>query len=183
MCVCVYLTRSCLSRSVAFSLYFVAISFPPLLSSLCASLSVLLSLLPPSPPPRRNSVKIIFGDPLIVLLIFGGMVRFMAGYAIGSYLPTFYSQIYPDFNTTCELKRGKNKQKKTRRCVRFHFLDKSVSCTPSCISSFHVTVYITGVCLSPVEEGGERCVVRYISFSTTVHTVVVFRSARYHNLP
>lgn len=54
-------------------------------------------------PPVENSAKLIFGDPLIVLLIFGGMVRFMAGYAIGSYLPDFYSQIYPDFNTTCEL--------------------------------------------------------------------------------
>ncbi|CAM9695078.1 unnamed protein product [Pylaiella littoralis] len=48
----------------------------------------------------KESVKLIFGDPLIVLLIFGGMVRFMAGYAIGSYLPDFYSQVYPDFNTT-----------------------------------------------------------------------------------
>ncbi|CAM9848940.1 unnamed protein product, partial [Hapterophycus canaliculatus] len=46
-----------------------------------------------------ESAKIIFGEPLILLLIFGGMVRFMAGYAIGSFLPDFYSQIYPDFNT------------------------------------------------------------------------------------
>lgn len=30
----------------------------------------------------------------------GGMLRFMAGYAIGSYLPDFYSQIYPSDNTT-----------------------------------------------------------------------------------
>eukprot|EP00752_Nemacystus_decipiens_P008775 g7830.t1 len=47
-----------------------------------------------------QSFKIIFGEPLIVLLICGGMVRFMAGYAIGSYLPDFYSQIFPSFNTT-----------------------------------------------------------------------------------
>ncbi|CAM9103237.1 unnamed protein product [Ectocarpus sp. 13 AM-2016] len=47
----------------------------------------------------RESTKLIFGDPLIVLLIFGGMVRFMAGYAIGSYLPDFFSQIYPNDNT------------------------------------------------------------------------------------
>lgn len=37
-----------------------------------------------------------------MLLILGGMVRFMAGYAIGSYLPDFYSQVYPDYNTICE---------------------------------------------------------------------------------
>lgn len=61
-----------------------------------------------NPPPRAlpalcvGSAKLIFGDPLIVLLIFGGMVRFMAGYAIGSYLPDFFSQIYPDDNTICE---------------------------------------------------------------------------------
>lgn len=47
----------------------------------------------------KDSVLIIFTDKLVVLLILGGMVRFMAGYAIGSYLPDFYSQIYPDFNT------------------------------------------------------------------------------------
>lgn len=49
-----------------------------------------------------NSTKIIFGNPLILLLVIGGMLRFMAGYAIGSYLPDFYSQIYPSDNTTCK---------------------------------------------------------------------------------
>lgn len=57
-----------------------------------------------------NSIKLIFGDPLIVLLICGGMVRFMAGYAIGSYLPSFYSQVFPSFNTTCE-ERGRETAK------------------------------------------------------------------------
>lgn len=65
----------------------------------------------PAPPfpcqlRRSNSVKIIFGEPLILLLFFGGMVRFMAGYSIGSYLPDFYSQIYPDYNTICEFNFG-----------------------------------------------------------------------------
>eukprot|EP00903_Cladosiphon_okamuranus_P006304 g6182.t1 len=46
-----------------------------------------------------ESIKLIFGDPLILLLICGGMVRFMAGYAIGSYLPDFYSQIFSSYNT------------------------------------------------------------------------------------
>lgn len=57
---------------------------------------------PPLPALRFGSTKLIFGDPLIVLLIVGGMVRFMAGYAIGSYLPDFFSQIYPDDNTVCK---------------------------------------------------------------------------------
>ncbi|CAM9987824.1 unnamed protein product [Ascophyllum nodosum] len=46
-----------------------------------------------------QSTKLIFGEPLILLLMLGGMLRFMAGYAIGSYLPDFYSQIYPSDNT------------------------------------------------------------------------------------
>lgn len=50
----------------------------------------------------NTSIKLIFGEPLLVLLIFGGMIRFMAGYAIGSYLPVFYSDIYPDFNSECK---------------------------------------------------------------------------------
>ena len=32
------------------------------------------------------------------------MIRFMAGYAIGSYLPDFYSEVYPDYNNTCKRK-------------------------------------------------------------------------------
>lgn len=51
---------------------------------------------------RDVSFRIIFTDKLIVLLIIGGMVRYMAGYAIASYLPDFYSEIYPDDNTVCE---------------------------------------------------------------------------------
>ena len=41
-------------------------------------------------------------QPLFVLMGFGGMFRFMGGYTLISYLPDFYSQIYPDNNTACE---------------------------------------------------------------------------------
>ena len=54
--------------------------------------------------PIECSVKLIFGEPLINLIILGGMIRFMAGYAIGSYLPDFYSEVYPDYNNTYKRK-------------------------------------------------------------------------------
>lgn len=49
-----------------------------------------------------SSIRLIFRERLIVLLIIGGMVRFMAGFAIGSYLPDFYSEVFSEYNTVCE---------------------------------------------------------------------------------
>ena len=38
-------------------------------------------------------------------MIFGGMVRLMGAFTLASYLPDFYGQVYPDYNTVCERER------------------------------------------------------------------------------
>ncbi|CAM9631107.1 unnamed protein product, partial [Phaeothamnion confervicola] len=46
-----------------------------------------------------ESFQVIFRNRLIVLLFAAGAVRFMAGYAIGSFLPKFYEDVFPEYNT------------------------------------------------------------------------------------
>ena len=47
-------------------------------------------------PTLRDSLREIFGNNVICVLFVASSFRFMGGYAIATYLPTFYSTIYPD---------------------------------------------------------------------------------------
>ncbi|CAM9202297.1 unnamed protein product, partial [Sphacelaria rigidula] len=86
-----------------------------------------------------ESFRIIFTDKLIVLLIIGGMVRYMAGYAIASYLPDFYSEIYPDDNTV------------------YSYLNASVVSVGGALSS-----YLGGLFADRWEQAGESRARMYI---------------------
>lgn len=39
-------------------------------------------------------------------MVIGGMVRLMGAFTLASYLPDFYGQVYPDYNTACERQGG-----------------------------------------------------------------------------
>ena len=55
-----------------------------------------------NPPRRERSLELIFGQPLFLLIIVGGMFRYMGAFTLVTYLPDFYSQVYPEYNTICE---------------------------------------------------------------------------------
>jgi MFS family permease len=48
----------------------------------------------------RDSLKEIFSNNLIIILYIASSARFMAGYAIGGYVPSFYGTVFADYDDT-----------------------------------------------------------------------------------
>lgn len=48
----------------------------------------------------RDSLKEIFSNKLIIILYIASSARFMAGYAIGGYVPSFYGTLFEDYEDT-----------------------------------------------------------------------------------
>eukprot|EP00630_Chrysocystis_fragilis_P007346 CAMPEP_0197395608 /NCGR_PEP_ID=MMETSP1165-20131217/7168_1 /TAXON_ID=284809 /ORGANISM="Chrysocystis fragilis, Strain CCMP3189" /LENGTH=448 /DNA_ID=CAMNT_0042921373 /DNA_START=30 /DNA_END=1379 /DNA_ORIENTATION=+ len=46
----------------------------------------------------REALKTIFTNKLVVILFAASSLRFMGGYAIAGYLPTFYAEVFPSFD-------------------------------------------------------------------------------------
>lgn len=46
----------------------------------------------------RESFQTIYANNLVILLFWASSLRFMGGYAIAGYLPTFYAEVFPSYN-------------------------------------------------------------------------------------
>eukprot|EP00904_Undaria_pinnatifida_P006872 jgi/Undpi1/3314/HiC_scaffold_15.g06688.m1 len=88
----------------------------------------------------RQSLSHFLGEPLFILMIFGGMFRFMGGSIVVSYLPDFYSQMYPDYNTI------------------YSYLNASVVSFGGALSS-----YLGGLAADRWEKAGEKRARMYIA--------------------
>jgi len=80
-----------------------------------------------------ESFREIFASKLVCILFLAGSVRFMGGYAIGSFLPVFFKTQYPEYNTL------------------YSYLNASVVALGGALSS-----YIGGKCADSWEQAGGR---------------------------
>eukprot|EP00904_Undaria_pinnatifida_P006879 jgi/Undpi1/3320/HiC_scaffold_15.g06693.m1 len=99
----------------------------------------------------KQCLKLMIRQPLFVLMGFGGMFRFMGGYTLISYLPDFYSQIYPDNNTA------------------YSYLNASVVSIGGALSS-----YLGGYAADRWEKAGEKRARMYIAAIGTLLGVPAF---------
>lgn len=74
---------------------FVAVREPPRAGAAKAATATEAAVEAAVVPTLSESLTEIFGQKIIVIIFIASSFRFMGGYAIAGYLPTFYTTVFP----------------------------------------------------------------------------------------